>query len=138
MRKLLAVVLLVLLAVAPVCVAEIDLSGMSFDELIELQTQVNLALWETEEWQEVTVPLGKYIVGKDIPEGEWMVSSQEGHSAYINVYDDDTMKWSRAAIGEALDKGETIKLTLVNGNCVVIDISPIVFKPYVPLFSFSK
>lgn len=50
-----------------------DISGLSFDELIALREQLNLAIWESEEWQEVTVPEGVWIVGEDIPEGHWVI-----------------------------------------------------------------
>ena len=63
--------------------AEVDLSGMSFDELIALKQQIDLALWGCEEWQEVTVPQGTYKVGEDIPEGQWTIKATEGNWASI-------------------------------------------------------
>ena len=53
--------------------ADVDLSGMSYDELVALKNKINLAMWQSEEWQEVTVPQGDWIVGEDIPEGTWEV-----------------------------------------------------------------
>ncbi|MBQ6364680.1 MAG: hypothetical protein IJH81_05860 [Lachnospiraceae bacterium] len=52
---------------------EIDLSGMSYEELAELKDQISLAMWDSEEWQEVTVPQGTWIVGEDIPAGHWTI-----------------------------------------------------------------
>ena len=52
---------------------KIDLSGMSYEELVELKDQINLAMWDCEEWQEVTVPQGTWIVGEDIPAGHWSI-----------------------------------------------------------------
>ena len=51
----------------------VDLSGMSFDELIALRDQMNLAIWNSQEWQEVTVPAGIWRVGADIPAGHWSI-----------------------------------------------------------------
>jgi hypothetical protein len=52
-----------------------DISGLSFDELVQLKDQINLAMWNSQQWQEVTVPAGVYTVGKDIPEGYWTIKS---------------------------------------------------------------
>ena len=35
-----------------------DLSGLSYDELVQLRDQINLAIWNSEEWEEVSVPSG--------------------------------------------------------------------------------
>lgn len=53
--------------------ADIDLSGLSFDELIALREQLNLAIWNSQEWHDVTVPAGVWEIGKDIPEGHWTI-----------------------------------------------------------------
>ena len=55
------------------CFAEIDLSGMSFDDLVALREQLNLALWNSQSWQKVEVPPGTYEIGKDIPAGHWTI-----------------------------------------------------------------
>ena len=72
--------------------AAIDLSNMSLDELIALREQVTMAMWETEEWQEVEVPIGVYQVGVDIPAGNWTVKC---HKSFDNAY----ISW-----GESLDE----------------------------------
>lgn len=53
--------------------ADVDLSGMSYDELVALKDRINMAIWESEEWQEVTVPQGVWVVGEDIPVGKWSI-----------------------------------------------------------------
>ena len=50
-----------------------DLSGLSYDELVQLRDQINLAMWNSEEWQEVTVPPGLWKIGEDIPAGHWSI-----------------------------------------------------------------
>lgn len=76
MKKLLAIVLIIAMLIPAAC-AEIDLSGMSYDELVALKDKINLALWATEEWQEVLVPQGVYQVGVDIPAGVWTITAVE-------------------------------------------------------------
>ena len=67
--------LLVLLLIPAFALSDLpDLSGLSFDELIQLRQQIDLALWSADEWQEVVVPVGVWKVGEDIPVGKWTIS----------------------------------------------------------------
>lgn len=84
MKRALCIILALVLvfALAPAAFADVDLSGMSFDELVALKDQINLALWNSADWQEVTVPQGIYKVGADIPAGKWTIkTSADGYSA---------------------------------------------------------
>ena len=72
MKRTLCIILafVLVLTLAPAAFADVDLSGMSFDELVALKDQINLALWNSADWQEVTVPQGVWQVGADIPAGK--------------------------------------------------------------------
>ena len=74
MKKL--IVLILILSLVPLAVlADVpDVSGLSFDELLTLREQVNLALWSCQEWHEVEVPAGFYSIGRDIPAGHWTIT----------------------------------------------------------------
>lgn len=50
-----------------------DISGLSFDELVELKEEINKAIVNSKEWQEVTVFNGVWQVGFSIPAGKWTV-----------------------------------------------------------------
>lgn len=63
--------------------AEIDLSAMSYEELIALKDNVQLAIWQNQNWQEVEVPKGVYVVGKDIPVGKWTILAADESKCYI-------------------------------------------------------
>lgn len=54
-----------------------DFSAMSYSELTDLKDKINLAMWNSQEWQEVMVPEGVYVIGKDIPAGKWTISAPE-------------------------------------------------------------
>lgn len=83
MKKFL-VILLALTLLSTAALAEIDLSGMTYDELVALKDQINLAIWNSQEWQEVTVPQGLWEVGKDIPAGHWTVRcADEGLEGFM-------------------------------------------------------
>ncbi len=60
-----------LLLLASTAVAEIDLSGMTLEEMIELHEQIQLALFE--QAKSVVVPQGIWLVGKDIPAGTYLI-----------------------------------------------------------------
>ena len=101
MKKLLACVLALIL-IGCAALAEIDLSGMSYEELVALKDQINLAIWNSAEWQEVEVPTGVWVVGEDIPAGWWTVRpATENEYFYVSVFDEinDTSSGPRPGCG---------------------------------------
>lgn len=155
MKKLLFSFLLCLL-LPSFALAAVDLSGMTFDELIALRDQLNLAIWNSAEWQEVTVPQGLWEVGKDIPAGHWTVSPVVGSSTsiyYGNKLKDNGMEVSWASDNiyaiyldahdsSSYSKGFSIEqsdISLENGSYVEISSGSAIFSPYYskPDFSFS-
>ena len=83
MKRFFPVFLAAVLLISCAAADPVDLSVMSFDELVQLRDQLNLAIWNSQEWQEVTVPAGVWIVGQDIPAGHWTVRPLPGD--YVNV-----------------------------------------------------
>lgn len=74
------------------------LHGLSYEELIARKNQINLAIWRSQEWQEVTVPQGTWKVGEDIPAGTWVVKCADmGRTNYMLRYCE--IQW-----GESLHK----------------------------------
>ena len=75
MKKLIALFLSLLLILPAVALAADlpDLAGLSFDQLVALREKINLAIWNCQEWEEVFVPAGTYVVGQDIPVGHWSI-----------------------------------------------------------------
>lgn len=88
MKRLFILILAALILAGSAAADGIDLSSMSFDELVALREQLNLAIWNCQEWQEVTVPEGVWIVGEDIPAGHWSVRvAAENDYLYISCFD---------------------------------------------------
>lgn len=87
MKKVITIciTLVLILTLVPDAFADVDLSGMSFDELVALKDQINLALWNSADWQEVTVPQGLYKVGSDIPAGKWTVKAPVGGYTVVKI-----------------------------------------------------
>lgn len=69
----LIIALILVLSISAVCfadnsaqtadAAQIDLSAMTYEELVALKDKINLAMWESKDWEEVTVPQGVWTVG---------------------------------------------------------------------------
>lgn len=86
MKKVLALIVVVLSMFSTLAIAEVDLSGMSYEELVALKDRINLAIWNSEEWQEVTVPQGIWVVGEDIPAGHWTIKCiADTNAAFVYV-----------------------------------------------------
>ena len=83
MKKLI-VILSVLVLFGSSAIADVDLSGMNFDELVALSHQVDQAIWQSDGWEEVSVPPGTWKIGEDIPEATWTISSTE--SGELTIY----------------------------------------------------
>lgn len=79
----LTVISIIFINISAMASMNFDLSNMSYDELVELRHEVDFAIWASEEWQEVVVPIGIYKVGDDIPEGYWDISAYDGKQTLV-------------------------------------------------------
>ena len=80
--KKIAIMILAIVLIPLAAMADLpDLSGLTFEELVQLRDQINLAMWNSQEWQEVTVPQGVWVVGEDIPIAHWTISLSPSASA---------------------------------------------------------
>lgn len=145
MKKIISFILCLVLCCS-VSLAEIDLSGMSFDELVKLKAQINLAMWLSQEWQEVTVPQGVWEVGKDIPAGHWTITAAK--DAYCSVFygeklDDsgrDISVYSKTYVCEGIvgtdhwmysaNEKNFFDLNMKEGYFFVVENGNVVFSPY--------
>lgn len=147
MRRILSLALALVLCLALIpaaSAADIDLSGLSFDELVALRDRIDLAIWQSEEWQEVTVPHGVWLVGEDIPAGKWTITVCDGGSLFLCVgrklnasgtdVEGDYHMWllrssSRRSFDPASDV-EAMTIDLHDGEYVTIDEGSVTFTPY--------
>ncbi len=122
-----------------------NLSAMSMEELAALRDSINMAMMLTDEWQEVTVPKGVYLVGVDIPAGHWTIRT-EAISCSIEVTDklDETGKnhdwsgdvWDQTLIHAKNDRFDPasdlaeIDYVLQKGWYVIIEYGSAIFTPY--------
>ena len=79
--------LFVLVLLPVVSLADLpDLSGLSRDELLELSYLVQNMLFEQSLPDGVLVPAGDYIVGADIPAGEFRADVVSDVGGYVQIY----------------------------------------------------
>lgn len=154
MKRIISALLsvLLLLSLSAACfadnVSDIDLSGLSYDELMALKDRINLAMWESEEWQEVTVPQGIWKVGEDIPAGHWSIAVVDGATyAYVTVgsvldeakksvawssddYYSENMTSPTSNYYNANEDISMIDVELKNGMYVEIASGNVIFTPY--------
>ena len=106
MKKLICLLLLVCVT-ATATAESIDLSSMSYDELVALKDRINLAMWNSQKWQEVIVPQGIWKVGEDIPAGSWTVRCAAAFTAVIEFGPDLT------------ENGDDIEYKTRRGRCTL-------------------
>lgn len=123
-----------------------DLSSLSYSELVALRDKINLAIWNSQEWQEVEVPQGVWVVGEDIPAGKWTIKAADGVTAL--VYWGDTLDVAGTALSynskiyeseylysvncRYYEKGEATAVTwdLKKGQYFIVEDGIALFTPY--------
>lgn len=131
-----ACVLILALSTLPICAAaDVDLASMSYDELVELKQQVLMEIMQRDGSYSVTVPIGLWRVGVDIPEGVWLLSAENGrytHVAYGPTIDENgnsMSKYTGGNTGTFLSNGASWRLSASAGNYIYIEGCPVVFMP---------
>lgn len=104
--------------------ADTDLHAMSFDELLTLRSELDMEIITRQEWKEVIVPSGEYVVGEDIPEGTYSISFADSVASIVYKKPDDYIQSSFV-----LGRGESVnKITLPAGTTIRIE-NPVIFAP---------
>ena len=149
MKRFLCLLSILVFSLSSVAIAEntIDLSNMSYEELVSLKDQINMAIWNSKEWQEVTVPMGVWVVGEDIPVGHWTIKTNASYATVLicdaldatgkgaDIWNSDIYKMESIASPNGLffdpisDRTE-IDFNLKKGMYVIIDGGNVIFSPY--------
>ena len=139
MKKIITFILALIVCTTS-AVAEFDLSGLTFEELVALQQQVQLAMWETDGWQEVEVPAGVYEIGVDIPAGRWsLVATGWTGVTYSSALDEyGAISYHDNISYGYYEPGQEVVMNLVDGTFLCIELSSVTFTPYTNTsFSFK-
>jgi hypothetical protein len=138
MRKLITIIMILALLMPAAALADIDLSGMTREELIELDHRIQLQLFSEQLVNGVTINPGKYIVGEDLPAGtyraEVIIPETSVAFGLACVYNPDDL-WTETS-GSMIGKGyENIgKLIMEDDQIFVVDLYSIIIYPYTGLF----
>lgn len=155
-KSVLIFVVCLMLLIPAFSFAEVDLSGMTFEELVDLHEKVNLAIWNSEEWQAVRVPQGTWEIGVDIPEGHWIIRPEEGQFVHFqygnqldvngkevsynssNYYSDFVYSKNSVVYREGEKTMDDIEMK--SGNYLCIQNGNLIFSPYSgkPELGFKK
>lgn len=137
MKKLVSILVLVFLVVSSAAAEDIDLSGLSFDQLVQLQSRITMEIMQRDEWQEVTVPAGIYLVGRDIPAGKWNIKSSDPKYSFMMTWsktlgaDKNSLERDDVYNYHAVHNGDTYALELTDGFYLMIDGAvPVIFSPF--------
>ena len=139
MKKILLPIIVFFMICLPVSIIAsdgIDLSDMSFEELLNLQEMITKKLWESDGWQEVEVPVGVYKVGEEIPAGKWTVSRATDEYTYFrvgNTFEDGEVGWYTVTA----DLETSTNIIIEDGQYIEVSYFPVVFTPYSVSFSFK-
>lgn len=143
-KRVAALIALAALLAAPAR-AEIDLSGLSLAELVELKQQITIAMWETEEWQEVEVPVGMYEIGVDIPAGYWTITAVYNDSSALtwgyqveegraHIARDSQIEYAlitaKTSPSWPINQIESVSWELINGTFLRVGGAPVIFTPF--------
>lgn len=138
MRRLFITIVTIFILIASFALqsalADVDLSGMSFDELVALRNQIDQAIWASDGWQEVEVPSGVYIIGEDIPEGRWSIKCNGKGGGIYTLYPDKESYLDNGLgyIAMKFFNGEDImNVILDNGQYLELSASTYTFSPMI-------
>jgi hypothetical protein len=136
MRKLTAIILAlaVLFALSPV-MAE-DFESMSIQQLLALRSSIEAELLARGDHDSFTVPPGEYLIGIDIPAGQYSISlkdpSSYGASIYTHKNEAEFRKGGYDRTFSLRSAGDAVvgKVTLYEGEILEITHASVVFALY--------
>lgn len=104
---------------------KIDMTALSYDELIEIQRSVTNEIISRPEWKEVEVPAGVWVIGKDIPAGFYSITPKSYVTfKYYESVDTDYWNYYSLGSGEGLGKYELKEGMKIDINGPVILAPP--------------
>jgi hypothetical protein len=88
MKKLLIIAIVIFLTIPCAFSEDVDLFGLSFDQLMDLRNKINVEIISRPEWKEVKVPSGHWRIGDDIPAGAYCIKAAN-RSCYLRIWGKD-------------------------------------------------
>ena len=133
MKRISISIVFLLLLIPAFAFAEVDLSGMSYDDLVSLNKQVGMAIMQSDEFDSVTVPMGIWEVGVDIPEGTWIITPEKSmcmvvYGSALDESGNDMNMFDRGNAYADLDNAsESWRVKATKGNYFMVKYNDAVF-----------
>jgi len=91
-----------------------DISSLSYEELVELNNRIQIVLFSQALIDGVSIPNGKYVESIDIPKGSYVLSVTCEEESYVvlEVYNQAD---ERLSVDVLERNGESVKITLDDG-----------------------
>jgi hypothetical protein len=136
MKKLIALILILAILVPAASLADLpDISGLTEDELLELNRKIQFRLFSEQLVNGIKVPPGTYIIGEDIPAGTYRIEITGGTGYYDLNQENGGLLISSGLTGKAYDITEIGKMTFSDGNALKLVNSTFILYPYTGLFN---
>lgn len=121
MKKIIVLILTVMIMI-PYSAFAFDFDGYSNDELIALNAELVAELVSRGIEKTATVVPGRYIVGKDIPAGKYILKNNTDGTAYIAVFKDNLQKYKDSESVRAINlyEGRETLFSLEEGQVLEI------------------
>ena len=137
MKKLIALILAALMIPAASIASVPDISGLTRDELLELNRQIQLTLFSQQLVDGVTVPAGTYTVGEDIPAGTYRIvynpKTEYDYCSFLALNEAEVFGYTTIlGYGSSSEIG---KINLTENTEVTIEQGSLVFYAYSGLFN---
>lgn len=114
----------------------IDPDTATVDELIEAKKAIDLALFGSDAYESVIIPVGTYEIGVHMPAGEYTVSCDEGlmRMTMIQVFSDGEKSLANYVDTHSIANDEVIgRLVLKEGYVMEVNSDAAVFRAYTGL-----
>lgn len=139
MKRMLGLILAICLlsgACALAAPITIDPDEATIDELLEAKRAIDLAVFGSEAYEYITVPVGMYEVGVHIPAGEYTISCDESlmRMTMIQVFSSPEKGLNHYVESHSIANDEVIgRLVLQEGYVVEVNSGAAVFHRYAGL-----
>lgn len=131
MKRICAIVALVLMLCSIVCYAEhTAIDELSLEELLTLRAEINEAIMSiTSEADDVLTP-GDYYIGIDIPEGKAMLTYIDGNDKYASLWFNTIDNAGGEIVGHIAAGGDHPRViaTLTSGEMLTVQGASVLIK----------
>ena len=145
MKKLISIIITLVMLVPTVSLADLpDISNLSKEELFQLDGIIQNLLFEQSLPDGVLLPAGNYVVGIDLPAGDYRADVVSDTGGIINIYKtkEDYESHPLLSLNQEITLGNmwgtlVFRLTLEEGNYVILKYNSLKLYRYSGLVDMS-